>query len=218
MNLYSHYYLAGQVAVELQPQDPAEYYWGALIPDVRYLAGLRRETTHRSRETLAALAEHHPELASFLLGYRVHCLLDEIELTRVLGQRMPFRLAGRRLRLQHYAILVEFYFLQKARPLPPVSGRHNVVLDEMGITEKHTLAFAGAVRQYAAEPGLPAALAASKTLGLAGDQRVERYLQAALWLDRYRFLQKPMVWGVRAAHLEELAGGYVLKALANGKG
>jgi hypothetical protein len=46
MNLYSHAVLANQLQSLVDPVNPAEYLWGTVAPDIRYLVGLRRQTTH----------------------------------------------------------------------------------------------------------------------------------------------------------------------------
>ncbi len=59
---------------------------------MRYLAGLPRQQTHLPRAAIRAWLPAYPALHSFILGYQVHCLLDEIDLARVVGRAFPFNL------------------------------------------------------------------------------------------------------------------------------
>ena len=63
MNPYSHYLLASKAAPLIQPDHPAEYYLGSIIPDIRYLAGIRREQTHLSRARIQEYRSAYPHLA-----------------------------------------------------------------------------------------------------------------------------------------------------------
>ena len=77
MGPYSHYFLAAKLAPILKPGDPAAYHWGAIVPDIRYLAKIRRADTHLEQDRIREMAARYPHLSSFLLGYQVHCLIDE---------------------------------------------------------------------------------------------------------------------------------------------
>ena len=66
MNPYSHIVIASRLESLVQPQDPPEYYWGAVAPDMRYLAAMRRAQTHLSPQELVAFFDRYPRLESFV--------------------------------------------------------------------------------------------------------------------------------------------------------
>ena len=76
---YSHYVLAQEVAKEgnLPIKNQAEYLVGAFMPDIRYFTQQPRETYHFPVERLEPY--HHKDTsADYLLGYKVHLLIDEV--------------------------------------------------------------------------------------------------------------------------------------------
>ena len=92
MHPYSHYFLAVRLEAELSPALPGEYYWGAILPDIRYLSAMRREHTHLPRAQISALFAQYPHLRSFLQGYQLHCLLDELDSVAIVGRAFPINL------------------------------------------------------------------------------------------------------------------------------
>ncbi len=210
MNLYTHLLLASRLESHLQPADPPDYLWGAVCADIRYLAGLPRDRTHLSPAQIDVYQCAYPELESFLRGYRVHCLLDEINLEHVLGRRFPLRLF--RLRQRHLAVMVE---LDAIRSLPGafvLSGRHNPVLADLGISAGQASDFAGLLHQYLASPSMRSVLNALRQFGLLDDARVQEYLRAATAFGRNWLLQRIFSSVIRRAGLERAAVEYVLSA------
>jgi hypothetical protein len=85
MGPYSHYTLATRLEPSLQPENRKTYYWGAVAPDIRYLANMRREQTHLGLERINELKSYYPHLRSFLSGYQVHILTDQIDVSQAVG-------------------------------------------------------------------------------------------------------------------------------------
>ena len=94
MNPYSHIVIASKVEQQVAPVNASEYYWGAIAPDIRYLAGIPRHQTHISHQAIVVLIAQYPHLKSFLQGYLVHCLSDEIPLGEIFYQHLPFSILG----------------------------------------------------------------------------------------------------------------------------
>ena len=113
MGPYSHYYLASRLEAHLRPAQAAEYYWGAVAPDIRYLAQMSRDQTHLAPEALAELPNRYPHLVSFVLGYQVHCRLDQIDVAQWVSSAFPMRWMGRQLSAQRATMLVEIFFLRQ---------------------------------------------------------------------------------------------------------
>lgn len=205
MNSYTHIVLAKQAAALLQPQDPDAYYWGAIAPDVRYLANTRRSQTHISQAELQLFLKRYPQQRSFLLGYMVHCLLDEIDLGQVIGARFPWNLAKGRFSPQQMAVLVEFYFMRSKDAAREVVGTHNPILEELGIEAQYSSAFGQAISEYLANPCIASGLSAFQKLGLLKDQRIETYLRAAESINRSWLPKQILLSSVRGAGLERIA-------------
>lgn len=187
---------------------------------MRYLAGLPRQQTHLPRAAIRAWLPAYPTLHSFILGYQVHCLLDEIDLARVVGRALPFNLLSavrrRGFSGQQMAALVELRYLREPAPAHPVSGMHNPILDSLGILPEHSAALASALREYLAAPSFQAALRAFQQMGLAGDARIDRYIQAAQALEQHTTLRALLLLGVRGSGLERLALEHVRRGMEGG--
>lgn len=209
MNLYTHFVLATRLAHLFRPQNQADYAWGSIAPDIRYLAGLPRSQTHLTKEMILANCERYPHLHPFLQGYLVHCTLDEIDLSRVLGAAFPINLLGHLLRKkfssQEMAVLVELYYLKTAHLVGEISGAANEMLVGMGITSDQTRDFAAAARDYLSSPSFDTAFAAFRRMGLIEDARVERYLNAYQSLYKNPLLLNLLFLAVKNARLEGLA-------------
>ncbi len=206
---YSHYILAARAAPLLQPDNLADYFWGTLVPDVRYLAHMRRKMTHLHPEEIQGWAAQYPHLRSFILGYRVHCLLDDILLAEVVGRAFPLNLvqwlSRQRLAYQHFAVLTELYFLQSPPVKQPISGEYNEIIACLGVSREHAAAYACAMQEYIASPTFETAMRAFQKLGLVNDDRIDRYLGAARSINNNLVLQKFLVASVRNSGLERLA-------------
>jgi hypothetical protein len=218
MNTYTHYRLAAMLEPLFAPQQLADYYWGAVAPDVRYLAGQPRAQTHRSRTELLALHARYPQCASFIQGYQVHCLLDEIDLTKVILGAFPLNLLGGLLRgkfnQHHAAVLVELHYLQGPHLPRPFGGDHNPVLEGMNITAEDSRAFSEGIREYLVTPTIACALATFQRLGFTRTGQGEKYTRAARSLENKRLLRSLLLWGVRNARLERHVESHVRAALA----
>jgi hypothetical protein len=213
MYTYTHYALARKLAPRLAPDQLGDYLWGAIAPDVRYLTGLRRQQTHLPREAIQAWFEDYPQFHSFVLGYQVHCLLDEIDLALVLERGFPFNLVKlvrrKSFSQQQMGALVELHSLQAPLPPEPVSGEHNPILDSLGVRPEDSTAFTAALCDYLAAPSLLTGLRSFEQTGLLTDTRIERYIRATQALERHRVMKSILLLGVKNSHVEQKAIDYV---------
>lgn len=205
MNLYSHLVLARTVEPILCPEDPAEYYWGAIIPDIRYLAGMPRSQTHLPLEEIDRLMHRFTHLRDFLLGFRAHCLIDKIDVSTAVGGQFPLSLARARFSPQMLTMMVEYYYVRTGRFAQLVSGKYNDALISLGIEPDQCAAFAGAANQYIASPTFNTALDAFKNLGMIDNRRIDRYIQGARRIESSALIKPVLLWAVRRAKLERLA-------------
>jgi hypothetical protein len=218
MNPFSHYLLAERLEATLQPVEPGAYYLGAIIPDIRYLAGIPRQQTHLSQAQIRAYRQRYPDLSAFLLGYQVHCLLDEIELTRIVGGAFPLSLLRKvfpkRFTRKPVTVLTELYFLQRGSPGWRVQETHNPILDELGIQSDQTGVFLRALKQYFLDPSPESAAASLQSLGFVESSRFEKYFKDYQLLERQRLLKAFLLSGVKNSQIEEFALKYVLRRIA----
>jgi hypothetical protein len=203
LNPYTHVVIASELASLVRPASLPDYYWGAVAPDARYLAALRRERTHLSARRILGYVDSYPHLESFLRGYLVHCLADRIELGPLFYRHLPFRFLKRRLSQRHLAVLLELYCLERRRVQCSLSGTHNEVLDELGLSEPVSARYAQFVGQYVTPSSASRLADLAHLLGLENDARVEAYLDAAESLQRNRLLKRVLFRGIRAGRIDE---------------
>ena len=205
MGPYSHFIIAAKLEKYLQPDDPKEYYWGAIIPDIRYLAKTRRSHTHLRQEQIKELAACYPHLGSFLLGYRVHCLIDEIDVAEKISKAFPLNLLKKMLNKvsrQQMTMLVEMYYLQTAAAACALSGSHNEVLRDLAITPEQTSLFFNEMQEYIRLHSFDAVISAFQKIGLIENERLERYIQAYESMKRNRLMIAFFLLCVKSSGLE----------------
>jgi hypothetical protein len=198
LNPYSHLVIASHIAPRLGPMTRQDYYWGAIAPDIRYIAGMRREETHIPTERIQGLIQRYPHLRSFLRGYLVHILTDEINLEEVFYPRFPFSVLKRRLTRQHLAVILEFFYIEREVVNPEIAGTCNDVLCELGLNEDNCTKFARFMNHYTSLSSLDARVAGlTQLLGLENDPRIEKYAAAAKNFEARWLLKNVLFLGIR---------------------
>jgi hypothetical protein len=185
MHFYSHLVVAQALLPHLQPVSLPEYYWGAVAPDIRYAAGMRRKQTHRPAAEVRGWLDSAPEMHDFILGYLVHILTDERDAAGTLYDGFPIRAIRRRLPRSLAAALLESAYIDSVPLAVQLAGTDNALLQEMGVPRALLTPFAQAANRYASAPSLPVALELLSGLGLQGSPRLQRYLRIARWLESY---------------------------------
>jgi hypothetical protein len=135
---YAHFVLAERVAREasLPITDKAEYYVGAFYPDIRYFTKQPREKYHFDVEKLKPYELANDVSRDFLLGYKVHLLIDEVweypELKQMSSQAFP-SLIRKRMTRGLQALAFEMYCLEQ--PVEPVKLKsvENSLTKDLGV-------------------------------------------------------------------------------------
>jgi hypothetical protein len=96
---------------------------------------MQRQQTHLSSERIIEFMSQYPQLKSFLQGYLVHSLSDEIELGPVFFQHFPFSVLKSKLSRQRIAVILELYYFEYEKVKKQLSGTHNEVLTRLGLSE-----------------------------------------------------------------------------------
>jgi hypothetical protein len=169
---------------------------------MRYLAAMRRAQTHLPAQRIGEYADRYPHLESFLQGYLVHCLADQVELGRLFFRYLPFSLLKRTLTQRHLAVLLELYYLERETAQPALSGTHNEVLSELGLSESVSEQFRQAMEQVALPTLQRDPLAMARVMGLERDSRVEKYAAAARRFQKSRLLKQALFLGIRAGKID----------------
>lgn len=204
MNPYSHIVLATKLESQIKPENPREYYWGTLAADVRYPAGLPRSQTHLIPEQIRAYNIQYPHLKSFLQGYLVHCLADEIELGPIFFKHFPFSLFKNQMYRHHMAVSLELYYFENEKIDSRISGAHNEVLGKLGLNEAVCAKFALAFNQYATSTSMETRFSELfEMLGLDKDSRAEKYRAAAQGFQKNPFLISAVFFGIRNGKISE---------------
>ena len=216
MNTYTHYSLAARLEPVFNPPDRAAYAWGAVVPDIRYLAGLQRSQTHLPPERLQAWRKHYPQLTSFIMGYQVHCLLDQVDGARMVGAAFPIHLitqiTRKKLSPQQYVMLLELYQIETSQPLPPIMGGHNEILDELGITPEQSRLCSEVFYEYTCAPSLDTAFSAFQRLGLIQDGRIEKYMKAARSIQNRLMFKKLLFISIQNSQIEQKSLDFVTRS------
>ena len=197
MYVYSHLVVAQALLPHLRPASLSEYYWGAVVPDIRYAARMRRCQTHRPAAEVRGWLDSAPELHDFVLGYLVHILTDERDAAGALYDRFPIRAVRRRLPRSLAAVWLELAYTRSVRLEVQLAGTDNALLDRMGVPRPLLAPFARAANRYACVPSLPLALELLAGLGLEGSPRLEGYLRIARWFEGHPRVHRLLAGGAR---------------------
>ena len=203
MNLYSHLVVACDLEEALHPVPLGDFYLGAIVPDIRYYCEVPRRQTHLPLEQIAAYATAYPHLQAFVLGYLIHCRVDELSPERELLRRFPFRLIKRCLPAQFAPVLLEFYFMESTPLAARVSETGNAMLDELGIDRERVAIFAQHINHWLAAPSLERGTAIARDLGLLGKPGVEKYLKVAQMIHRHVLLRRLLFAPVRTEAMRQ---------------
>ncbi len=210
MHVYTHLIMAAFAEGHLRPAERGAYYLGAVAPDARYVAGLRRSLTHRPASELDAAFENHPVLRSFLLGYRLHCALDDTGADRLAAGTFPMRWLAALLPRQFLPALIEMYYLRHPRPLPRLSETGNDFTRALGLADAPLQQYARRINALIEHPSLEGELQAFASAGLLDDPRVARYMNYQRWLNHQPWLMNVLFgWGkLDVLHEHALAQAY----------
>lgn len=182
MHPYSHLVIAAELEKDIQPRQANEYYWGAVVPDIRYLADMQRDQTHLSAERILEYMNKYPDLDSFIKGYLIHCLTDLVDLHALLNQRILFRPVLQSLPHQFMPVMLESYFIEHTKLDIQLSAKPNSVLNDLKINNEHISIFSRMINPFVTNPSFESALEFLKSLG-HNNPRIEDYINAARNFD-----------------------------------
>lgn len=218
MGPYSHYILAARLEPFLLPAQREDYFWGAVVPDIRYLANMRRDHTHLTREQMKERKLRYPRLRAFITGYQAHLLIDEVDVALAVSSTFPLSLfkdaLRRRISHQQMTMLVELYYLQSGRADAPLSGEYNEVLADLGVTAQQARMFYEGLQEYFAGRSFEAAMQAFQKIGMIENDRVAKYLRAYQALQKQSILNALLMISIKNSRLDTRVVDFVRKGMA----
>ena len=202
MHPYSHLVIASKLEALVKPEVVQEYYWGSIAPDIRYVAALPRQQTHLAPARIVAFISQYPALRSFLQGYLVHCLCDEMELRQVFLQHFPFSVFKNELSYQQIAAILELYYFENSKVHLHISGRYNEFLHGLGVSETVASMFSRSVSQYALSSSPASNLPdIFHLMGLENDSQINQYVNAAQSFQKNWLVKNSLFLGIRAGRI-----------------
>ncbi len=176
---YSHYVVAQAIAerASLDITDPSDYYVGAFYPDVRYFTKRPREKYHLPVHALDELTTGTDTPPDFLLGYKVHLLVDEVweepDIVQAYKRAFPSPIRNRMTRgLQ--ALAFELYCLRLPVQVVDLQPAENDLIASLGVDRAHTEQAVAAMQRYLHQHNLEAALDMAKETELFPETRLEQ--------------------------------------------
>jgi hypothetical protein len=182
MHPYSHLVIAAELEKDIRPRQANEYYWGAVVADIRYIAGMQRNQTHLSTGSILEYMNKYPELDSFIKGYLIHCLTDLVDLHALLIQRILFRPILQSLPHQFVPVMLESYFIEHIKLDIELSGKPNKILTDLKINDEHISRFSAMIKPFVTNSSFESALVFLKALGNS-NPRIDKYINAARNFD-----------------------------------
>ncbi len=206
MNPFTHAVIASKLEKTVGPANRPEYYWGAIAPDIRYPAGMQRRHTHLPPWRIVELISIYPHLESFLQGYLVHCLSDEIGTAQILHKHFFFRMVKKRMTSREASVILELFCFENEDTAIPISGAYNEVFRDLGISHELSGKYALSIRQYMRNGSSGENLSGVlRLLDLENDSRMEQYMAAADRFQRSRLLKNALFLAIRVGNINRLA-------------
>jgi hypothetical protein len=179
---YSHFVLAERIAREaaLPLSDKAEYYVGAFYPDIRYFTKQPREKYHFTVDKLEPFESAGDVTRDFLLGYKVHLLIDEVweypELKETYKQAFPGFIRGRMTRgLQGLAF--EMYCLEQSVEPINLKPVENSLTRSLGVQTSDITFAVNSMQKYIDQHSLESAYVMAEEAQLFPPERLKTVRQ-----------------------------------------
>lgn len=219
MNPYTHLTIAKKLEPHVQPADPAGYYLGAVIPDIRYYSNLPREQTHVPVDRIEDLAALYPQLQSFTAGYTVHLLTDQFaSLTGIIFQRFPFNLLNGKPPSYLAPILIECYYLETdILHGTQVSESSNKALDDLGVRREDVTEFAKLLNRFLSSPSFTFGLVTLQDLGMLNRGGIEKQIKAAQTIQKNSLARKLLFASIDVAGFEQQLISNILSSGISGQ-
>lgn len=195
---YSHYALARTIAEQasLSITDQSAYLVGAFMPDIRYFTQQPRDKYHFPVERLEPYRQTDTS-ADYLLGYKVHLLIDEVweypELKKTYKEAFPSMVRQRMTRgLQ--ALAFEMYCLKQSVDIVQLKPVENDLTRALEIPSSDIEWAVTSMQRYLEQHDLEAALEMAKETKLFPEERLQT-VEQVVKVMKSPFV-RPVVYGI----------------------
>ncbi len=218
MYIYTHLVIASQIETVLKPVDRPAYYLGAVVPDFRYLAGLPRDQTHLPLAEIAAWFERYPDLRSFILGYLVHCALDELRTRSIVFRKPPLVFVRPLMRLKMAHTLLETHYIENTVLTIRLPEQGNSILEGLGIDDPLVQKFSGWLNRFLEAPSFESeAVFLNDALLAVGNSRFQRLMGPLLAFQQSRWFKDWLLRSLDPPYFEAAVTRYLLSDQGVGK-
>jgi hypothetical protein len=174
---YAHLSLAHGCTEILHISNYNEFYIGAIAPDMRYFTKKPREEYHFSLETLYKITRGMTVSSSFITGYMVHLMIDELWYTPENAQRFRNQsLIFLRNRLSPKLIeaAFEFFCFTKRSVITHLQSVENELTVLLGIKAEHIDKAINTIERYNNERNLQVGIDTAIELGIYSPSRLDQ--------------------------------------------
>jgi len=186
---YSHLITSSIIKNKIEISDFNAYYFGTVFPDIRYLLKLPRHYTHLpSDEVLDYITEFEKD-KNFLIGYYLHCVLDELDLPALISGKIPAKLLQGILSHKVKTVLLEYYFRDNYPSDIEILPVANGITEELNISRESLVNYVDLLNQYLKTDSLHQVVNTLENLGISRFGSVEKYLSAAEFVEKHEHIR-----------------------------
>lgn len=174
---YAHISLAHGCLDYLDVADRDEFYLGAISPDMRYFTRRPREQYHISLERLDELVLQSNASESFVLGYKVHLIVDEIWYTEEMNnhyRNMFISPIRKMLSPKLLESALEYFCLTKRPVSTRLKVRENGLMQRLDVTLEDVTKAVNAMQTYIDRRSLQIGLDIAQGTGLYSNERLDQ--------------------------------------------
>ena len=174
---YAHISLAHGCLDYLDVADRNEFYLGAISPDIRYFTKRPREQYHMSLERLDELVSQSDISESFVLGYRVHLIIDELWYTEEMNNRyrnLFFFAVRNRLSPKLLESALEYFCLTQRPVSTRLEVRENGLMQRLDVTLDDITKAVDSMQAYIDRRSLQIGLDIAQGTGLYSNERLDQ--------------------------------------------
>ncbi len=195
MLVYTHIVIAIRVSkiLGLDLHSSEAYMLGAILPDIRYPAGLPREQTHVSIEQFMTIARQCPASERKLLaGYLVHLIADEFALEKLDAIMFPLipEAIRRHIKTGILNLMLEIGYKNQAFGAIGLLRDAGCLGGHLGLSEQQVTGMVERVERYLYNPTLEQAIKILGSTNLSSNRNIRFYLQMGRAMYQMKFIRQ----------------------------
>jgi len=186
---YAHISLAHGCLDYLKVSDRDNFYLGAISPDIRYFTKRPREQYHVSLERLDELVSQSDVSESFVLGYRVHLIIDELWYTEEMNNRyrnLFFSAIRKRLSPKLLESALEYFCLTQRPVSIRLKVQENGLMQRLDVTLDDMNKAVNSMQTYIDRRSLHIGLDIAQGTGLYSNDRLDQMRELSSMVENSR--------------------------------